>query len=530
MNLETRMSAPQHWADTIADALISANPKQKRFICSSGISPSGVVHIGNFRDVITSELVRRALEERGYEAELMFSWDEYDRLRKVPKGVPEEFAQHLWKPLVEVPDPEGCHKSYAAHFEAPFEAVLPALGIHPRFVHQAEQYRKNSYYPGIKTALQKRRKIAEILARFKTQGMTPEELDNYFPLQVYCTSCKRSNATRITDYDEKDKVSYECECGHTETADISKRNIGKLDWKVDWPMRWKHEGVSFEPGGEDHATPGGSFDVAKEIAKEIYEINPPLFQGYGFVGIEGVTKMSSSRGSGITPKELLGIYEPELLRWLFTRVDTKRTITLFFDDQIIRQYDEFDLAVRKKTANELDPKEARSLDLAQLTSTDTLKPQAASFRQVASFGQIAQGNIEELEEMFRRMGQEYTASSLRQRLEKSQTWIERFMPELRISVGEEPNRGYYGQLDQPSREQIGSLVTRMDSCWDLPGLTTLVYDVPKRAGMGEVEKKTAQRDFFKHVYQMLIGKETGPRLPTFLLALGPERVRKLLKI
>lgn len=530
MSLEKLMENVNHWAEAIASDLIRLNPNQKKFICASGISPSGIVHIGNFRDVITSDLVCKSLKDKGYNAELIFSWDEYDRLRKIPQGVSPDFVKYLGMPLAEIPDPDGCHKSYAKHFQEPFEEAIPQLGIKIRFLYQDEKYRNNEYYGGIKTALQNRKKIAEILAQFKTQGMTQDELSNYYPLQVYCEKCNRSTTTKILEYDEEDKVTYKCECGYQETANISEKNIGKLDWKIDWPMRWKYERVNFEPGGEDHATPGGSFDVAKEIAEKIYNITPPYFQGYGFVGVEGVSKMSGSKGTGITPKDLLAIYEPELLRWLFTRVNPKKTLTLFFDNQIIRQYDEFDNMIKKYREGNLEKRDKRNLELAKVNPKEEFASQNVSFRQVASFGQVAQGNLTELKKMFERIGQEYDSSYLKQRLGKSQNWIEKFVPELKIQIRENPNKKYYNQMAEKERGQVESLVSKMKDFWNLEGLTTLVYSIPKEPGMIEEDKKIAQRNFFKNVYQMLIDNETGPRLPTFLLALGQEKVKKLLTI
>lgn len=404
------------------------------------------------------------------------------------------------------------------------------MGVKPRFIYQSDKYGDNAYYEGIKTALQKRREIAEILASFKTQGMTAEEKENYYPLQVYCRECNKSKETKVTDYDGEDTVTYVCGCGHSESVDISGENVGKLDWKVDWPMRWKYEDVSFEPGGEDHATVGGSYDVSKEIARKIYGIEPPFFQGYGFIGIEGESKMSSSKGMGISPQDLLGIYEPELLRWLFTRVEPKKPITLFFDSQIIRQYDEFDRMIEKYQKGDLETKEERSLHLAKVNPKDRFALQKASFRQVASFGQVAQGNQEELEKMFERMGQNYDHSSLNKRIEKSQTWVERFAPELKINVRDEPNRDYYDRMTDKEKIQVNSLLANMNQSWNLEELTNLVYAIPKEPGMEDDVKKVAQRTFFRNVYRMLVDNDTGPRLPTFLLALGEKRVKELLRV
>ena len=82
-------------------------------------------------------------------------------------------------------------------------------------------------------------------------------------------------------------------------------------------MRWKYEGVVFEPGGHDHASPGGSYDVSSVVSKTVFDYEPPIFVEYKFVGIQGLgSKMSGSKGNAVSPLELLDVYEPELLKWL----------------------------------------------------------------------------------------------------------------------------------------------------------------------------------------------------------------------
>ena len=94
---------------------------------------------------------------------------------------------------------------------------------------------------------------------------------------------------------------YTCKCGHKGTWDFSKDFNCKLAWKIDWPMRWMIEGVDFEPGGKDHASPGGSYDTSKIIAKKIFGAQAPMFKGYEFVGIKGTTgKMSGSTAVSYT--------------------------------------------------------------------------------------------------------------------------------------------------------------------------------------------------------------------------------------
>ncbi len=517
--------AEKHWADKVTEKLLKAFPKQKEYITASGISPSGTVHIGNFRDIITSELITRSLKDKKKKSKLIFIWDDYDRLRKIPKGVPKTFEKYIGMPLSEIPDPNKEAKSYADYFKKELEETMSELGIEIEFISQSSEYKENKYFKEIKLTLQKRKEIARILADFKTQGMSEKEIEEYYPLQVYCSKCKK-DTTWIENYDENNLVSYECKCGHKETADISKRNIGKLQWKVDWAARWKYYNITFEPGGTDHSTPGGSYDISKKIAKEIFEITPPFFEGYAFVGVTGVEKMASSSGTGISPKALLEIYEPAILRWFFTRVEPKKTITFCFDSELIRQYNMFDRVLDKHFAKELSKKDERILELAN--ADKNWAKIRVPFRQVASFGQIAQGNLPALKKMFENIEQKYDNNNLKLRMEKSQNWVNNFAKNLKIKVKSSPNKVYYNKLRKEQKEQILKLLKEIDSNWSLDKLTTLIYEIPKKESLPEEENKKRQRDFFKIVYQLTIDSDTGPRLPTFFLALGKAKVKKLL--
>ena len=121
-----------HWSEKIAKDIIKRSPDKEEYVCAAGISPSGSIHIGNFRDIATSYFVYKALIKQGKKARLLFSWDEFDRFRKVPVNVKEvapELENEIGKPYVDVKDPYGCCSSYAEHFEKEFEASLSRFGV-----------------------------------------------------------------------------------------------------------------------------------------------------------------------------------------------------------------------------------------------------------------------------------------------------------------------------------------------------------------------------------------------------------------
>lgn len=515
------------WFDKAADKLIHNNPDLKEYVLAAGTSPSGTIHIGNFRDVITPEAVARSLRKKGKNARVLFSWDDYDRFRKVPKNVPKEYEQYLGMPYTKVPDPHGQEDSYATYYEKEYEKEIPKLGIKLDYKYQTKIYESGAYNELIVEAMTKRKQIAEILSGFKKENMKPEQIKNYYPLTIYCEKCSKDD-TKITNYkDDKTEVTYECKCGHTHTADISKKCIGKLVWKVDWAMRWKYENVVFEPGGRDHSTPGGSYDVSSKICRDIYNHEPPIYQPYDFIGIRGSTsKMSGSTGINISPKEILSIYEPELLLWLFVRIRPEKQFSFAFDSEIIRQYDEFDRQIRKYLTGKLNDDQKSEMDATHVEGTKFLDDNI-SFRQISSIGQISQGNLKETYKILDSLGLKYNKESVARRLPLSQNWVNKYAPDMKVTLRTTANTEYYNKLNKTEKEQVNKFFKEVEKHWTPDGLKNFIYSIAKDNKLTDEENKTLQRDFFKHIYYLLVDKETGPRLPTLLIAIGKDKIKQL---
>lgn len=502
------------WASVAAEKIIAAHPDETIYTTAAGISPSGVVHFGNFRDVVTAHLVREALKEKGKNARLIFSWDNFDRYRKVPAGVPESFVEHIGKPLSKIPDPFGKAASYSEHFQNDFVEAMQKLGIEIEYRDQTSLYESGAYDEAIFHALKNREKIADILLSFMSEkakgekGIDPVEYrENFYPISVYSRFTGK-DATKVLSYDGNTTITYLCvETRKEDTVDLSKEHIAKLQWKVDWPMRWKHEGVVFEPGGHDHASPGGSFDVASKIAPEIFGYQPPVFVEYKFVGIQGAgSKMSGSKGNVISPLELLDIYEPELLKWLYFRKSPDQSFELAFNSEIYRQYDEYDAA---------HPEEKK-----------------LPFRQAVGFGQVVQWQEDKLATVLEALGLNYDKESISRRLPLAKNWLVKYNPDEAIILKDSPNTEYAATLSDARKEQIKKLHDELEKKREasIQELEELVYNIPKSPDLSEEELKKEQRAFFKDVYNLLIGKDTGPRLGTFLWAAERGRVIELLDL
>ena len=534
------------WTLEVANKVLEFFPEKDVYTCTAGISPSGGVHFGNLRDVMTSLAVKRRLDLMGKKTRFVFSWDDFDRFRKVPTGLDSGYEKYIGHPLTSIPDPNSKESSYARAFEKEFEEAMEEfLGDEIEYRYQTKEYLSGRYNEMMMLAINKRRKIAKILLDFMTdkgkekKGIEEKSfIENYYPVSVYSKFTGKDN-TKIVDYDDGGVITYRCmDEGREDTVDLktgfSKGGASvKLGWKMDWAMRWKEEEVNFEPGGHDHASPGGSFDVSSRIAKEVFEYDPPVFVEYKFVGIRGLEgKMSGSKGNAVTPGQLLVIYEPELLEWLYLKHRPNQEFKLAFDTDIYRQYDEFDRAVgdhKKK-----DPKSFSFVELIPNLSTKEFEGDPLPFRQAVSFGQILQWSPDKMKDFLHKVGFEYSERSIEIRIEKAKNWLEKFNPDEILEVRETINSEYVKGMDIKEKDRIERFrdeLLKVDTeKSDQKDLEQILYGIPKSEEISDEELKKEQRAFFKDVYNLLISKDTGPRLSTFIWAIGKERVLDLLDV
>ena len=512
-----------HWSEEIAKKIIARNPNKPEYVCAAGISPSGSVHIGNFRDVATSYFVVRALRKLGKKARLLFSWDEFDRLRKVPVNVAkitEDFDKYIGYPYVDVPNPFGGEETYAQHFEQEFMNSISKFGIDMDYRYQGDMYRSGKYVEYILHALKKRHEIFDIIDSHRTQDAVEGERDAYYPVSIYCSECKR-DTTKITSLsDDCRTATYECKCGHTGTFDFTKDFNCKLAWKIDWPMRWLYEGVDFEPGGKDHASLNGSYDTAKDISSKIFNYPAPIFQGYEFIGIKGMTgKMSGSSGLNLTPDTLLKLYQPEIILWLYSKTEPLKAFDFCFDDGILRQYFEFDKMltdVRNGTANELVQ------SIMEYCSVDGNVINTVPMGLLVQLGSVVNFNEEMLETVFNKIGTPYTRQEFGERLNRAKFWLEQCAPDQVNRLRKTRNFEVYETLSDDEKKEIELLHAYLSKGgYTLDDLNTELYAIPKKVfgeNLADKELKTIQGAFFKNVYKLLIDRERGPRLYLFLFA------------
>ncbi len=534
-NLDTQQSnrpLSTHWADITADKIIRERGERNAsqpYVCASGITPSGTVHIGNFREIISVELVVRALKDRGMPVRFIYSWDDYDVFRKVPANMPrqEELKGYLRQPITLVPDVLGNDASYAAHNEKTLEKALPIVGINPEYLYQAENYRASKYAEGIKTALDNKETIRKQLDAHRT---TPLPQD-WWPVSVFCMSCNK-DTTKVLDRKDTYGVHYKCEsCGNEETVDLRSTPAVKLPWRIDWPMRWAEEGVDFEPAGKDHHSEGGSFDTAKLTSQEVFGHTPPVTFQYDFVRIKGGSgKLSSSSGEVVSLSDVLRYYQPELVRYLFTGTRPNSEFAISFDLDVLKNYEDYDKIERNyfnkpENLKKLKKweKDARIYELSQVNGIPETMPYQIQIRHLTTLLQIHSGKIDAVIDY---LGDVPSCDEdrFRSRAACAWNWVQEFAPEDFRFALRSPSEGLMeikpelakavGELGKLAAEKLGTMPEKEFS--------NLMYDIIH-------EHNLESGDFFTAVYTALIGKEKGPRLINFLHILGKDVVSSLLE-
>ncbi|VUT25698.1 MAG: Lysine--tRNA ligase [Candidatus Methanolliviera sp. GoM_asphalt] len=486
-----------HWADKIAEE-ISWRDKN---VIATGITPSGDIHIGNMREVLTGDMIYRALVDRGKDAELIYIADTFDPLRRVYPFLPGSYEEHVGKPLSSVPDPYGCHENYAEHFLDPFLDSMEKLGISAKIYRSNELYEKGLYEDAIRAAIKNRRKIADILK----EGSGRELKNNWSPYNPLCENCGRINSSEVLGFDDF-KVRYRCKCGFEGKSDIRKGE-GKLGWRIDWPARWKILNVTVEPFGKDHATVGGSYDTGKVISKEIYGYEPPYPVIYEWISLKG-RDMSSSKGVVIPIGEMLESVPPEVLRYLIARSRPNKHLN--FDPGLPL----LNLIGDLESINGEDESGGRELEF----SLSVEKRSNVPFRHLINTIQIAKGDLKELRIVLKRSGYDMGENEERW-AGYARNWLERYAPEsMKFELKEELPKNALS-LKEKDKMGLKILGERLKS--DLSGedIHNMIYKVAEEAGL-----KT--KNLFEAIYISLLDKKSGPRAGLFIESVGIGFVKK----
>jgi len=504
-----------HWADVVAKEVAETC---ERPLIATGISPTGIIHVGSLREAITGESVRSAVESMGKEVKLIYLIDSVDPLRKRYDFLPKEFEKYVGMPISKIPCPCGKHDNYAHHFVQPFLDAVESLNVNCEIIWTHELYEQGKFAEAIDLSFKKRSEIIRILHEVSGK----EEKENYAPYNPLCECCGRFTNPIFETYSYP-KVEYKCTCGHHGVADVTKGQ-GKLTWRLEWPAKWMIFNTSAEPFGKDHAAAGGSYDTGKRIVEEIFEHKAPYPIPYEFVQLKGIGQMHKSTGCSVTGLDAINMTPPEVLNYLFLRVNPSKAIDYDSGIGTLDMADEYDRMERAFFSGEYTDAEdntVRAYEIAQHNNVPEKLPLQISYRHLVNVVQMANTFDGVLDILGRTEDMSAATEDDLKRLERRANcvryWLNGFAPD-KVKFSVFPTIPPGAVLSMGDKVFFTELVNRMNDCnWDSETIGAIIAETGKESPIGS-------KGGFKAIYTVLIGKDAGPRLGPFLAGMDKQFV------
>jgi lysyl-tRNA synthetase class 1 len=528
---------PKHWLDRFVNKLMLSG--KQRFVISGGMAPAGPIHIGKIRgEVIYPSAIARELSKKGFEVEHIVIIYTQDPLKAKEPLVTKQFIEQ-WKGIriLNVPDPWGCHSNWVDHFMEPYLESYEAYGITAKPVYTHESYKHPRMQEAVKQFIEKREIARNILNKYKGGKLEP----TWFPIKALCEKCYNILDTKVTKYyPEKGIIEYACpRCGY---KGITSLDNAKLEWRAEWVSLWYTYKVDIELYGKDHAAAGGSRESCNELIRELFGIDPPEGFAYEWVSLikDGKREeMGSSEGVSFDIDEWLRVGRPEVLKyWYFVM---KPLAHLDFDPAktIPTLHDEYDRAERIYFGVEEPAEKDMIIDIkrAYELANDGKVPEKIGIQipylLMAIIDQIVPEGPSKLSEAIKRLQRtghiqsNLTSNDLKiieKMLSKSGYWARKYAPEsYRITILSSVPQNIKSKLNN---EQIAFLkeLYPMLKTWtesDYLKLESALYSLIRQVNI-------KSQDAYKALYMILLGKPSGPRLASFMLAVGLDKVLKLI--
>ncbi|MEL6585949.1 MAG: lysine--tRNA ligase [Pseudomonadota bacterium] len=476
----------------------------------TGYGPSGLPHIGTFGEVLRTTMVRRAFEViSDIPTRLICFSDDLDGMRKVPGNVPnqEALAEHLQKPLTSVPDPFGTHDSFGDHNNAMLRRFLDTFGFEYEFYSAKAFYGSGQFDEILLRCAEKYDDLMKIMLK----SLREERQQTYSIFLPLHPETGRVTYVPMTHVDAAEgTVTFDDEDGREWTVPVTGGHV-KLQWKPDFGARWAALGVDFEMYGKEHATNEKIYD---SICRTLGARPPEHFSYELFLDAEG-HKISKSSGNGISIDEWLTYAATESLSYFMYQ--KPKTAKRMHFDVIPKALDEYHQQLRAYPSQDPD-KQANNpvfhIHAGHVPTSDLVVP----FSMLLNLASVA--------------GAE----------DKDVLWgfIKRYAPDATPEANPQMDRAaagavrYYNDFVKPTKTyrlptdaEREALEALRDSLRSWSGDTTdealqsLVYDIGR-------ERFDPMRDWFKALYQVLLGADQGPRFGGFIALYGVSETADLI--
>ena len=502
------------WPYEEARKLLKRYPEGKQgapVLFETGYGPSGLPHIGTFNEVLRTTLVRRAFHALSDTPTKLIAFsDDMDGLRKVPDNVPNQamLTEHLGKPLSRIPDPFGTHESFAAHNNAMLRAFLDRYGFEYEFASSTDYYTSGRFDEALRGVLRHYQAILDVML----PTLRAERRATYSPvLPISPTSGVVLQVPVEVVDPETGMVAFTDEDG----ARIEQSIFGgqaKLQWKVDWAMRWVALGVDYEMYGKDLIDSGiQSSKIARVLGGR-----PPESLIYEMFLDEKGEKISKSKGNGLSIDDWLTYGSDESLSFYIYREPRKaKSLHLGLIPRAVDEYWQFRSAypaqeMKEKLGNPVHhihdgtvPAEALPVTFGLLLNLVGVMGDATR-KQV--WGYL--GN--------------YVPDATPERFPALDGLIDKALAYGRDFVAPTLVRRAPEGVETAALERLDADLAALPADASAEDIQNIVYEIGKTGGFENL------RDWFKALYETLLGSSQGPRMGSFIALYGIANSRKLI--
>ena len=493
-------------------------PPSGEILFETGYGPSGLPHLGTFQEVARTLMVRHALSEMtDWPSRLIAFSDDMDGMRKVPPGVPgqDRMHAHLDRPLSKVPDPYGCgHASYAAHNNNLLRQFLDGFGFDYEFLASSDCYASGRFDDALRQVLRRYREIMDVM--LPTLG--EERRRTYSPVLPISPESGKVLQVPIEVLDaQAGLVRYTDPASGQAVEQSILAGGSKLQWKVDWAMRWVALGIDYEMSGKDLIE---SVVQSSKIAR-ILGGRPPEGFNYELFLDENGEKISKTKGNGVTIDEWLS-YAPQQSLSFYIYREPKRAKQLSVG-VIPRAVDEYYQFLAAYPGQEWDKRLGNPVHHVH-------SGKVPDVRLPISFALLL--NVASLPGVGDR--------------ETIWSFLRRYDPALAPEASPELDRLVSYAVEYGSRFVAPALRRRPPTADEVPALRELDELLAADDGAGHEEDpavllqnhvyeigkkhygKERLRDWFKALYETLLGSDQGPRMGSFIALYGIDNSRRLI--
>lgn len=516
------------WADQHVEKLKAQHARIGRsLVVRDEKTASGRVHIGSMRGVAVHGTIASVLCEKGVPADFLYEINDFDPMDGIPSELdPAEWGRYLGLPLKDVPPPGEGAKNFAEYYAQEFQNVIKEAGFAPQYYRSSELYVDGRMNDVIKNAIEKSADIRRIYKEVSGS----EKKDDWIPVSVVCEKCGKVGTTHAYAWDGQ-KLSYRCTkgpggaegCGY-DGARSPYDGGAKLPWKVEWPAKWKVVGVDVEGAGKDHSTKGGSREVADTIAREVFGIEPPYDIPYEFFLDKDGKKMSSSKGRGVSSREISDNFPPTLLRLALMGKDPQVQTSIDPHGEMLALLYDWHDRIAEKYWNGVGDDDARLFELLYHTNP----PQQMYLPRFSVVVFVAQmKHVEPATEFAALKEAPLTIEEkkmLEERISYAHTWLSTYAPDKYKYILQDELPESAQSLSDTQRKALSEIHTFVAArkTLDGPTLHAELHAIKERLPI-------TPKDLFSAIYLVFLGRDSGPQAGWFLSTLEKTFLENRLK-